>query len=102
MKTNIIRENEEIAYELGIPCFKINEAQRNYYPYHLRHCTRYLEWLLALNFILILTLLFLFFTQTDPGYYLTAFNGTNTRVFPSTLEQSAYVTQQANTQGNKS
>jgi hypothetical protein len=102
MKINIIKKNEELAEELGIPCFTINAAQRYYYPYHLRRCTRYLEWLMALNCILILSLLFLFFTQNEPGYYLTAFNGTNTRVFPTTLNQAIAVTQQANTQGTKS
>lgn len=102
MKTNIAKENKEIADKIGIPVFKMNEAQRNYYPYHLRHCSRYLGWILAIDFILVVAILFLFFTQKEPDYYLTAFNGKNTLIIPTTLEQASYTTQKMNTQGNPS
>jgi hypothetical protein len=102
MKTNIIKENKEIADELGIPRFVINEAQRNYFPYHLRHCTLYLECIMALNCVLIAVILALFFLRSESVYYLTAFNGTNTFVTSTSVEQATYIAQKSNTQGNPS
>jgi hypothetical protein len=97
MKTNIVRENNAIANELGIPRFAINAKQKNYYSYHLRRCTRYLEWISIANIILILVILFVFFTRGDEVYYLTSFSGTNTQITPMTLDQANYVTQQKKT-----
>lgn len=102
MKANIVKENQEIADALGIPVFKTNESQWIYYPYHLRRCSRYLSWVLILDFILVVVMLFLFFTQKEPDYYFTAFNGKNTLAISTTLEQATYITQKMNTQGNNS
>ena len=97
MKTKIVRENNVIANELGIPRFVINKKQKNYYSYHLRNCTRYLEWISIVNIILILVILFVFFTRGDALYYLTSFDGENTQITPMTLDQANYITQQNKT-----
>lgn len=93
MKTNITEENNLIADELGIPRLKINQAQKIYYPYHFRQCAKYLQWIGIINFLLVLLLLFLFFSQTENDYYLTAFDGKITQIYPKTLDQAIAVTQ---------
>jgi len=102
MKTNIIKANKEIADELGIPRFAINEAQPNYFPYHLRRCTLYLQCVMALNCVLVAVILTVFFFRPEHIYYLTAFNGTNTLITPTTVEQAMYVAQKSNTPRNPS
>lgn len=102
MATNINQENTAIANELGIPRFKNNQQQRNYYQYHFRHCTLFLQWLMIINFVLILIILYIFFTRSGEHCYSTSFDGVVTPLHSYTLAEAQAITQQNKLQGDNS
>lgn len=90
----INQKNAKIAAELGIPRLAFNKQQRGYYQTHLRRCIQYLEWVLIANVVLIMVILYLFFTRSSELCYATSFNGENTFIQNYSLTQASLITQQ--------
>ncbi len=90
----INQENAKIAAELGIPHITKNAQQRGYSQIHFRRCIKYLEWICIINAILIVIVLYLFFSRPKEVYYATSFDGKNTLIPSFLLANANAITQQ--------
>ncbi len=92
MKLN--EENQKLAAEYGIPALRKRRNQKGYYVLHLRSATWCLQWLMVIDFLLLITLFYLFFTIKPETYYATSLNGKNTLLTASNKNSAQSISMQ--------
>lgn len=96
----INQENLAIAKAIGIPSLELNKKQRAYYPVHFRNCVNLLKWSVIINVILLVLLLYLFFTRPHEHYFISSFDGKIMPITNTSLAQAKIITQQNYVQEN--